>query len=113
MLTIKNFKRLEGDMIGEWSISQATTADKVGQGSDDRYILTLRRGAIGDGAAVFISRKESELSTYSVQIMYEAWDNIIFQRYLDSTQIQRKDAFLGMILNAINTEHYSRRKLKP
>jgi hypothetical protein len=112
MLTIKNFERLSGEFIGEWAINKATTDDEVRQGMGSRYVMTLRKGGIGDGVAVFIDRRESELSTYSVQIMYEAWDNIIFQRYLDSTQIQRKDAFLGMILNAINTEYYSRRKLK-
>jgi hypothetical protein len=112
MLTIQNFEKLRYQKIGDWHIDKADTDNYIGQGDGSRYVLTLRMDG-ADGAAVFIDRKESELSTYSVKIMYEEWDNLIFQRYVDLTQIERKDAFLGMILNAINTEYYSRRKMKP
>jgi hypothetical protein len=112
MLTIQNFERLKDTMIGEWQIAKATTDDEVKQGMGGRYVLTLRRGAIGDGAAVFISREEGERGMYRVKIMYEAWDNEIFSNNYMKEQIQRKDAFLGMILNKINEEYYNRKKVK-
>ena len=112
MLTIQNFERLKDTMIGEWVINQADTDDNIGQGMGGRYVLTLRRGAIGDGAAVFISRNEGEKGMYSVKIMYEAWDNEIYTNNYMKEQIERKDAFLGMILHKIDTEYYRRRKVK-
>ena len=112
MLTIKNFERLSGEMVGEWVINQATTDDEVKQGMGGRYVLTLRRSAIGDGAAVFISRNEGAKGMYSVKIMYEAWDNEIYTNNYMKEQIERKDAFLGMILHKIDTEWYRRQKVK-
>jgi hypothetical protein len=113
MLTIQNFERLSGEMVGEWVINQATTDDEVRQGMGGRYVLTLRRSAIGDGAAVFISRNEGDKGMYSVKIMYESWDNEIYTNNYMKEQIERKDAFLGMVLHKIDTEYYRRKKVKP
>ena len=113
MLTIKNFEGLKDTMVGEWQIDKADTDNYIGQGDGSRYVLTLRRGVHGDGAAVFINRNEGAKGMYSVKIMYEEWDNEIYTNNYMKEQIERKDAFLGMILNAINTEYYSRRKMKP
>jgi hypothetical protein len=112
MLTIKNFEGLKGQPVGEWEINQADTDNYIGQGSGDRYVLTLRRDEHGDGAAVFISREEGAKGMYSVKIMYESWDNEIYTNNYMKEQIERKDAFLGMILHKIDTEHYRRRKVK-
>jgi hypothetical protein len=113
MLTIQNFEGLKGTMIGEWEINYADTDNYIGQGNGDRYLLKIRRGAIGDGAAVFISRNEGEKGMYRVKIMYEAWDNEIYTNNYMKEQIERKDAFLGMILHKIDTEYYRRKKVKP
>jgi len=112
MLKIENFERLSGEMVGEWQIAKATTDDEVKQGMGGRYVITLRRSAIGDGAAVFISRNEGAKGMYSVKIMYEAWDNEIYTNNYMKEQIERKDAFLGMILHKIDTEYYKRKKVK-
>ena len=112
MLVIKNFDKLVGETVGDWVINQATNDDFFRQGMGGRYVITLRSGAIGDGAAVFISRNEGETAGwYSVQIVYESWDNEIHKGYYIKEQIRRKDAFLGMVLNKINTE-YGRRHIK-
>ena len=112
MLTIQNFEGLVGQPVGEWTINQSTTDDEVKQGMGSRYVITLRRSGIGDGAAVFISREEGAKGMYSVKIMYEAWDNEIYTNNYMKEQIERKDAFLGMILHKIDTEYYRRRKVK-
>lgn len=112
MLTIQNFEGLKDTMIGEWQIAKATTDDEVKQGMGGRYVITLRRGAIGDGAAVFISRNEGAKGMYSVKIMYESWDNEIYTNNYMKEQIERKDAFLGMVLHKIDTEYYRRKKVK-
>jgi len=112
MLSIKNFDKLVNQPVGEWVIVQADTDNYLGQGSGSRYIITLRRGAIGDGAAVFISRNEGAKGMYSVKIMYESWDNEIYTNNYMKEQIERKDAFLGMILHKLDTEWYRRRKVK-
>jgi hypothetical protein len=112
MLTIQNFERLVNQPVGEWVINQADTDNYIGQGDGSRYVITLRRAAIGDGAAVFISREEGAKGMYSVKIMYEAWDNEIYTNNYMKEQIERKDAFLGMILHKIDTEYYKRRKVK-
>ena len=112
MLTIQNFDKLVNQPVGEWVINQATTDDEVKQGMGGRYVITLRRSAIGDGAAVFISRNEGEKGMYSVKIMYEAWDNEIYTNNYMKEQIERKDAFLGMVLHKIDTEYYKRKKVK-
>ena len=113
MLTIQNFEGLKRTMVGEWQIDKADTDDMIGQGNGGRYVLTLRRGAIGDGAAVFISRDDGAKGMYSVKIMYEAWDNEIYTNNYMKEQIERKDAFLGMVLHKIDTEYYRRKKVKP
>ena len=112
MLTIKNFERLKGEIIGEWQIAKATTDDEVKQGMGGRYVITLRRGDFGGGAAVFISRNEGNKGMYSVKIMYESWDNEIYSNNYMKEQIEMKDAFLGMVLHKIDTEYYKRRKVK-
>ena len=112
MLTIQNFEGLKDTMIGEWQIAKATTDDEVKQGMGGRYVITLRRSAIGDGAAVFISRNEGAKGMYSVKIMYEAWDNEIYTNNYMKEQIEMKDAFLGMVLHKIDTEYYRRKKVK-
>jgi hypothetical protein len=112
MLTIQNFEGLVNQPVGEWIIVQADTDNYIGQGMGGRYVITLRRGAIGDGAAVFISRREGAKGMYSVKIMYEAWDNEIYTNNYMKEQIERKDAFLGMVLHKIDTEWYRRRKVK-
>ena len=112
MLTIQNFEGLVNQPVGEWVINQANTADYLGQGTNDRYIITLRRGAIGDGAAVFISREEGAKGMYSVKIMYESWDNEIYTNNYMKEQIERRDAFLGMVLHKLDTEWYRRHRIK-
>ena len=112
MLTIKNFDKLVNQPVGEWVINQATTDDEVRQGNCTRYVITLRRSAIGDGAAVFINRNEGAKGMYSVKIMYESWDNEIYTNNYMKEQIEMKDAFLGMVLHKIDTEYYKRKKVK-
>jgi len=113
MLTIENIERLINEPVGNWKVIHAGTDDTMGQGTGDRYILTLRRDGDGDGAAVFIWRFDPlDKGNYRTWISYGTWDDYIFQGEFTKEQIGRRDAFLGMVLHKIDTEYRKRHKNK-